>query len=116
MATYGGPRPETLRPIPEMSIQVMTTGKSPGATLALASALYDALFTTDGQGNVRPRNAWQIQPKKINSNAVDDDTSIEGWDVHWVSPIAPPGVVGRDEAGRFNIAFNFDTRFEAIEA
>ena len=117
LRVYGGPEPGELRPVPVVSVQCMTHCLDAGAGMALAMRLYASLYD---QVSGRPRQTWAVPAKRFNGTtwAVEDDVDFPGaggWDVRLVVLRQPPGLVGRDDAGRWQIPFNFDVRFSAPE-
>lgn len=110
---YGGPVEGELRPVPVVSVQCMVWAQDAGAGLLLARRLYDALHDPANGG--RPRTHWSIAGKTLDDQTgqVVDDPST-AWDIRLIVLHAgPPGIVGRDGEGRWEIPFNFDVRFSA---
>jgi hypothetical protein len=127
LRVYGGPQPEGLRRIEQVSIQCMTTGASGARALSRASQLYGTLYQADEEsGEESPRHAWAFDGKRIGADgSVAEDLASEGgagnvgegrgWVVDLAQPQSPPGLVGVDPQGRQNIVFNFDVVFHAKE-
>jgi len=90
----------------------MVTAADVNAGLALAEAIYGAVHATARPG--QPRTWWQIPAKALDGNdaVAADSTMPEGWRVNWIVLLQPPGVIGWDERGRWNVVFNFDVTFE----
>lgn len=108
LTIYGGPAPDELRYVPGVSVQCMVHATDASAGLALAQRLYESLRDSSDSC---PRRHWSIDGKAIVAGQVDDDPDVAAWDVRLVVLMQPPGIVGRDESGRWNISFNFDVRF-----
>jgi len=115
----GGPRPEMLRRLPAHSVQCMTMAADLADGLDLANRLYEALHETTGDLRGRPRSAWSIDAKTLDAGgALVADASIAGgqWTIGYLDIQQPPGQVGRDDAGRHEIAFNLDVHYAMPEA
>lgn len=115
LRTWGGPVPNELSRVPAASIQCMVTAMDATQGLDLAFRLYESLHEADE--DARPRSAWSIPGKKLNTpgqlpGVVADDVVSE-WTIHGLALDAPPGAIGRDDAGRWEISFNFHVRFTA---
>lgn len=115
---YGGPPPEEMWHVEKFSIQVETTGKNATAVRRQIRQLFESLYEpatdTDAESDAErvPRNHWQIPAKALIGTAVVDDPNIAGYEIRYVDPKQPPGVVARDEPGRWKAVFNFDLRFQ----
>ena len=116
---YGGPTPEAMYRIPAASVQCMVTAETSGGALDLANRLYEAMHVSGGELDARPRAHWSIDALRLSAAGVieaDDAIDGEAWVIRRLVPLAPPGEIGRDEAGRVQVAFNFDVHFTAPEA
>lgn len=113
LSNYGGPAPEDLDRMEEISIQMFTTSSDDAAGMAHNGRLYDALFDCD-DGRYDPprmRCEWTIDGKMMAGGQVVDDPSNQYF-IEILVPKGPPGSLGRDEKnGKFYHAFNFDCRF-----
>jgi hypothetical protein len=115
---YGGPARNEFGRLPDgVSVQVMTHGRDSAAVLGRAWAIEGALL--DEQG--RARFDWQIPAAAMVAGelvvAGEEEERVAGaWLVHNINAMGVPGIVGRDGDGRYQASFNFDVRFEAIEA
>ncbi len=110
---YGGPVESELRPIPVVGVQCMTRAMVASDGLQLSARLYAALHDSANAG--RPRQTWSVAGKKIDATTggVVNDTGVTTWNIRLIVLQQPPGLIGRDDAGRWEIAFNFDVRFTA---
>jgi len=117
---FGGPPPESMRRVPAVSVQCMVTAPGSTEALDLGNRLYEALHVSSGELDARPRAHWSIVAKRLNAStaAVEDDDAISGgaWEIRRIVPLAPPGEIGRDDAGRVQAAFNFDVHFTQPQA
>lgn len=107
---YGGPKPAEFDPTPAASLQVMVSDTDAVAALDLAGKLFDALYS-EGM----PRHHWIIPAKRIGETGQvenDDERSI---DIHLVTPLGPPGIIGRDASNsRWLVSFNFDVHYHLV--
>jgi len=108
---WGGPTPNELNRVPAASMQCMVTGMNATAGLDLAYRLYESLHNPDDV-DARPRSNWIITGKKldVNGTLVNDDVVLT-WLIHSLALDAPPGAIGRDDAGRWETSFNFHVYF-----
>lgn len=114
LLNYGGPVPEELVPVPQISVQCMVTGKSTPAALRLGQKMFEALYEEgDEEWPGVPRNGWDIPAKKIVEGQIVDDAETGTWEIILIIPSQPPGLVGRDESNRSKVSFNFDVRINA---
>lgn len=115
LRVYGGPPPLELRDIPGVSVQCFSVGPMASDVSDQADAIFASLRDDTGVA----RNGWTIPAKEISATdgTVQDatgDNAGGNWLVHLITPVAPPGVVGRDDRGFWNVSFNFDVRFQYL--
>jgi hypothetical protein len=113
---YGGARPNPQLRVNHFSIQCMAQSKSSALALALGNRLYESLCEDEASGNGGlpwPRSHWEIQGKKLQDGTlVDDDVTYL---IRTIILLAPPGIIGRDDSGRWMASFNFEARFDVKE-
>jgi hypothetical protein len=111
---YGGPEPAELMRVEVVSVQCMVIGGKEADALALGKKIYEALYDE----NNLPRHYWDIDAKMIDgtTGGVVADDSIN-WGIRLVMLRQVPAVISRDtERGKFEVAFNFDVRFDGFVA
>lgn len=99
--------------IARVSVQHDTRGTDSPSSLAQAWRIHEALLDDEG----RPRMHWHLAGKALADGGNDAGGSIiadadGGWDVHQLRFIGAPGVVGRDEQGRWIATGNVEMEFE----
>jgi hypothetical protein len=113
---YTGPRPNPQLRVHHLAIQCMAQSKSSAQALSLANRLYEALCEDESSANGGlpwPRSHWEIQGKKLQGAELVDDEVM--YLIRTILLLAPPGIIGRDESGRWMASFNFEARFDVKE-
>ena len=105
---YGGTFPAGMICRPSVSIQGLTLGKDAGLVWDQAMKVHQAWLDDAG----RPRSHWTIAGQRLNA----DRTTIEAdperdWEIVLAMPLGRPGMLGRDEAGRWMCSGNVDVEF-----
>ncbi len=108
LRTYGGPSQAQYLRVPEISVQVDTRGMDAAAVLAQAWGIHEGLMNVEEH----PRSAWMLPGRMIDAGGSLVEDAAGGWMVRIIKLINAPGILGRDESGRWIAPFNFDVRFE----
>jgi hypothetical protein len=113
LKVWGGPVPNELNRVPAASIQCMISAMDAAQGLDLGFRLYESLHNS-ADVDARPRSAWSIPGKKLDAaGQLVADPAVSEWTIHGLALDAPPGAIGRDDAGRWEISFNFHVHFSA---
>jgi len=91
-----------------LAIQRDTRGMDPQLVLAEATALHETLL--DDQD--RPRMHWSLAGKRFAADGSIEADPDGRWIVRQVRLAGLPGIVGRDEAGRWMASANMDVEFD----
>ncbi len=91
-----------------LSIQRDTRGMDAQAVLAGATALHETLLDAEQ----RPRMHWTIAGKRFAGDGTIEADPDGNWTIRQVRLVALPGIVGRDEAGRWIASANMDVEYD----
>jgi hypothetical protein len=112
LRTYGGPSPDLMLPIPELSLQIMARHEYPAKSLELACRLYNALFeaasTAGGGLPTQPRHRWTVAAKKESGGVIVDDLDANGGAGVYYVLLLKPGPMPQ------SIGVNAETRMDLV--